>query len=56
LNEHQYLGHASVATTHIYVEANLEMKRRALALCDNAEAPPSIYQPTDELLLMLERI
>ena len=40
-----WLGHASVNTTHHYVEADLEMKRRALA-----------HQPTDALLALLESL
>jgi site-specific recombinase XerD len=51
-----WLGHASVATTHHYVEADLEMKRRALAQCDFPDAKPARYQPTDELLALLERL
>ena len=45
-----WLGHASVNTTHHYVEADLEMKRRALAQCDFADAKPARYQPKDALL------
>ena len=51
-----WLGHASVATTHHYVEADLEMKRRALAQCDFPDAKPARYQPTDELLALLESL
>lgn len=51
-----WLGHASISTTHRYVEADLEMKRRALAKCDTAEAPPTKFQPNDELLAMLDRL
>ena len=28
-----WLGHVSLSTTHIYVEIDLEMKRKALSLC-----------------------
>ena len=51
-----WLGHASVATTHHYVEADLEMKRRALAQCDFPDVKPARYQPTDELLALLESL
>ncbi len=44
------LGHAFVTTTHLYVEADLEMKQRALEKCDNPETPAVRYQPPDELL------
>ncbi|WP_434718261.1 hypothetical protein [Paraburkholderia sp. A1BS-2L] len=29
-----WLGHVSLDTTHIYAEVDLEMKAKALALCD----------------------
>jgi site-specific recombinase XerD len=48
-----WLGHASVNTTHLYVEADLEMKRRALEKCHAPETPLAVYQPTDELLAFL---
>ena len=32
-----WLGHASLNTTNIYAEIDLEMKAKALALCDAAE-------------------
>ena len=38
-----WLGHVSLDTTHIYAEVDLEMKEKALALCDlpnNARARP----------------
>ncbi len=36
-----WLGHVNINTTNIYAEINLEMKARALALCDAAEPGPS---------------
>ena len=48
-----WLGHASVNTTHHYVDADLEMKRRALNQCNHPETPPAVYQPTDELIAFL---
>lgn len=51
-----WLGHVSVNTTHHYLEADVEMKREALAKCDVSEAAPLRYQPSDELLAMLERL
>ena len=35
-----WLGHASLDTTNIYAEIDLEMKVKAMALCDAAEAGP----------------
>ena len=49
-----WLGHENPATTHMYVEADLTMKERAL----QAVQPPSIkqtrYRPTDRLLAFLQ--
>ena len=36
-----WLGHVNINTTNIYAEIDLEMKARALALCDAAEPGPS---------------
>ena len=36
-----WLGHASLDTTNIYVEIDLEIKARAMALCDAAEPGPA---------------
>ena len=35
-----WLGHASIDTTNIYAKIDLEMKAKALALCDAAEPGP----------------
>ena len=35
-----WLGHASLDTTNIYAEIDLETKARAMALCDAAESGP----------------
>jgi integrase/recombinase XerD len=51
-----WLGHASLNTTHQYMEADLEMKRQALNKCDTPETTPMPYQPTDEVLALLESI
>ena len=51
-----WLGHASLNTTHQYMEANLDMKRRALEKCDTPETTPAPYQPTDEVLAFLESL
>jgi site-specific recombinase XerD len=44
------MGHSSVNTTHLYAEADLEMKQRALEKCDISESPPGRFQPPDDLL------
>jgi integrase len=51
-----WLGHVSVNTTHQYIEADLEMKRRALDKCATPEMNPAPYQPTDEVLALLESL
>jgi integrase/recombinase XerD len=51
-----WLGHASITTTHQYMEADLEMKRRALEKCDAPETTPVPYRPTDEVLAFLQSL
>lgn len=51
-----WLGHESPATTHMYIEADLAMKERALKSLD---APPSRsvrYRPSDRVLESLQRL
>ncbi len=36
-----WLSHASFDTTNIYAEIDLEMKAKAMALCDAAEPGPN---------------
>ena len=42
-----WLGHASLDTTNIYAEIDLEMKAKAMALCD-AAAEPGPQRPWKE--------
>ena len=51
-----WLGHAHLDTTHQYMEADVEMKRRALQMCEITENKPARYQAPDELLALLERL
>jgi integrase/recombinase XerD len=51
-----WLGHASINTTHQYMEADLEMKCAALEKCATLETTPVPYQPTDEVLALLESL
>jgi len=51
-----WLGHATVNTTHQYVEADTEMKRRAIEMCAAPETPVSRYVPTDVVLALLENL
>jgi hypothetical protein len=38
----KHLGHESTTTTHRYVDADLAMKEKALALAKNRPTPPCI--------------
>lgn len=51
-----WLGHESITTTHIYVEADLEMKREALAKLQRPNGKHQVYKPTDKLLDFLEAL
>ena len=46
-----WLGHASLDTTNIYAEIDLEVKARALALCDAAETAPDRSWKTNKGLM-----
>jgi integrase/recombinase XerD len=49
-----WLGHESPTTTHLYVEADLQMKERALARVQPAKVGAGRYRPGDTLLAFLE--
>lgn len=51
-----WLGHASLDTTHHYIEADVEMKRRALDGCTVTRTQARRYQPSDPVLAMLEEL
>ena len=51
-----WLGHVTVNTTHQYVEADTEMKLRAIEMCASPEAPVSLYVPKDDVLTLLESL
>ena len=51
-----WLGHESTATTHMYVEADLAMKERALAKVQEPRTAPLRYRPTDRLLQFLDTL
>ncbi|UCG89161.1 MAG: tyrosine-type recombinase/integrase [Gemmatimonadota bacterium] len=49
-----WLGHESPATTHMYVEADLAMKERALAMLQEVPSRPCRYKASDRLLAFLD--
>jgi site-specific recombinase XerD len=51
-----WLGHESVETTQIYLEATLAMKEQALAKTAPPQATPGRYQPGDRLLGFLNSL
>jgi site-specific recombinase XerD len=51
-----WLGHESVETTQIYLEATLTMKERALAKTLSPHGRPGRYQPGDQLLSFLNNL
>jgi site-specific recombinase XerD len=51
-----WLGHESVETTQIYLDADLAMKERALARTKPLRGSPPRFQPKDSLLAFLESL
>jgi site-specific recombinase XerD len=49
-----WLGHASVETTQIYLDANLEMKQAVLDKTTPPQGKPGRYRPDDRLLAFLK--
>jgi len=51
-----WLGHESLDTTQIYLDANLAMKEAALAKTQPIESKPGKYRPDDQLLTFLKEL
>lgn len=51
-----YLGHESVATTHHYLQADLNMKERALAALQPPKTKSARFKPTPEVLAFLDAL
>ncbi len=49
-----WLGHENTSTTQIYLQADMELKKRALDRTAPAGTPRGRYQPPDQLLAFLE--
>jgi integrase len=51
-----WLGHESVETTQIYIEANLALKEAILAKTLPLDARPGRYRAEDKLLAFLNQL
>lgn len=49
-----WLGHESIETTQIYLDANIEMKEKILAMTNPPNGKPGRYRPDDRLLAFLK--
>ncbi len=49
-----WLGHESVETTQIYLDADLALKEKVLAKAKPIKGKPGRYQPNDQLLEFLK--
>ena len=51
-----WLGHKSVETTHVYLEADLAMKEKILTKTIAHDGLPGVYKPPDPLLAFLKSL
>ena len=51
-----WLGHESVETTQIYLDADLAIKEQALARTNPVKGKLQRYKPDDELLAFLKQL
>ncbi len=51
-----WLGHESVETTQIYLDANLALKEKILAKITPHDGKPGLYRPDDQLLAFLNNL
>jgi len=51
-----WLGHESTATTQIYLDADLELKKKLLEKTTPHDGKPGLYRPDDQLLAFLDRL
>ena len=51
-----WLGHESLETTHIYIEADLQMKQKALEKVEPAGQVFHRFAPSDDLLAFLSAL
>ena len=51
-----WLGHESIETTQVYLDANLELKQRVLDAVIPLKGKPGRYRPDDKLLAFLKNL
>jgi integrase/recombinase XerD len=51
-----WMGHENVATTQVYIHADLALKERAIARTAPQDTPPGRYQPPDAVLAFLDTL
>ena len=51
-----WLGHESIETTQIYLDADLELKQRVLDRVTPLNGKPGRYRPDDKLLAFLKNL
>lgn len=51
-----WLGHESIETTQIYIDANLELKEKILSMTNPPKTKPGRYRPDDRLLEFLKSL
>jgi hypothetical protein len=52
-----WLGHESIDTTQVYLDANLALKEKALAKASTGRDPSvSRYRPDDQLMAFLKEL
>jgi len=51
-----WLGHEQIASTNMYLHADMSIEERALARTTPVNTPPGRYRPPDPLLAFLEAL
>ncbi len=51
-----WLGHESIVTTHQYLEADLQMKEKTLAILQPPGIRTSRYKPSSDVLSFLDSL
>ena len=51
-----WMGHENIATTQVYIHADLALKERAIARTAPQDTTPGRYQPPDDVLAFLDRL